>query len=40
MHIGDPTSYGNMLPPEEACQAINKAFANPKSHGYVPSCGK
>jgi hypothetical protein len=28
-----------MLPPAEASQAINEAFAKPTSHGYVPSCG-
>lgn len=40
MSLGDPTSYGNMLPPAEASEAINEAFAKPTSHGYVPSCGK
>ncbi len=38
--IGDPTSYGNMLPPIEARRAMNDAFEKPTSHGYTPSCGK
>ncbi|CAF1955039.1 unnamed protein product [Rotaria magnacalcarata] len=39
LSIGDPTTYGNMLPPTEASEAVNEAFAKPTSHGYVPACG-
>ncbi|CAM2714276.1 unnamed protein product [Rotaria socialis] len=39
LSIGDPTYYGNMLPPIEASEAVNEAFAKPTSHGYLPSCG-
>ncbi|CAF4713412.1 unnamed protein product, partial [Rotaria magnacalcarata] len=27
-----------MLPPTEASEAVNEAFAKPTSHGYVPAC--
>lgn len=40
MSLGDPTTYGNMLPPTEAMDAVNEAFSKKSAHGYVPACGK
>ena len=40
LSIGDPTHYGNMLPPVEALEAIVEAVQLPTSHGYAPSFGK
>jgi tyrosine aminotransferase len=40
LSIGDPTHYGNMLPPIEALEAIVEAVQLPTSHGYAPSFGK
>lgn len=39
LSIGDPTHYGNMLPPVEALEAIVEAVQLPTSHGYAPSFG-
>lgn len=39
LSIGDPTHYGNMLPPVEALEAIVDAVQSPTSHGYAPSFG-
>ncbi|CAF3575809.1 unnamed protein product [Rotaria socialis] len=39
LSIGDPTHYGNMLPPVEALEAILQAVQLPTSHGYPPSFG-
>ncbi len=40
LSIGDPTHYGNMLPPVEALEAIVEAVQLPTSHGYAPSFGR
>ena len=40
LSIGDPTHYGNMLPPIEALEAVIEALQLPTSHGYAPSFGK
>ena len=40
LSIGDPTHYGNMLPPVEALEAIVDAVQSPTSHGYAPSFGR
>lgn len=40
LSIGDPTHYGNMLPPIEGLEAIVQAVQLPTSHGYAPSFGK
>ncbi|CAF1190065.1 unnamed protein product [Adineta ricciae] len=39
LSIGDPTHYGNMLPPVEALEAIVEAVQLPTCHGYAPSFG-
>ncbi|CAF1289417.1 unnamed protein product [Adineta steineri] len=39
LSIGDPTHYGNMLPPVEALEAIIEAVQLPTCHGYAPSFG-
>jgi hypothetical protein len=39
LSIGDPTHYGNMLPPVEALEAIMEAVQLSTSHGYPPSFG-
>ncbi|CAF1051823.1 unnamed protein product [Rotaria sordida] len=39
LSIGDPTHYGNMLPPLEALEGILQSVQLPTSHGYVPSFG-
>ncbi|CAF1007375.1 unnamed protein product [Rotaria sp. Silwood1] len=39
LSIGDPTHYGNMLPPVEALEAIVQSVQLPTSHGYAPSFG-
>ena len=40
LSIGDPTHYGNMLPPVEALEAIVEAVQLPTSHGYAASFGE
>lgn len=40
LSIGDPTHYGNMLPPVEALEAIVEAVQQPTVHGYAPSFGE
>ena len=40
LSIGDPTHYGNMLPPIEALEAVADALQSPTAHGYAPSFGR
>ena len=40
LSIGDPTHYGNMLPPVEALEAVADALQSPTAHGYAPSFGR
>jgi len=39
LSLGDPTVYGNFLPPEELTEAIVKAVRGRQANGYTHSAG-
>ena len=39
LSIGDPTVFGNLLPPATAIDALGKLVTDCKSNGYAPSTG-
>ncbi|XP_045767178.1 tyrosine aminotransferase [Maniola jurtina] len=39
LSIGDPTTFGNLNPPEQVLQAIRESIELHKSRGYAPSKG-
>lgn len=39
LSIGDPTIFGNFLPPAEAVDAVRESLVSAKYNGYAPSSG-
>lgn len=39
MFLGDPTIFGNLVPPREVSDSVKKVIENGKSNGYAPSTG-
>lgn len=38
--LGDPTVFGNLLPPEEVLDAVHGSLQSQSYNGYAPSTGK
>ncbi|KYQ56763.1 Tyrosine aminotransferase [Trachymyrmex zeteki] len=39
LSIGDPTSFGNLIPPKEVIEAVQDSVASQLYNGYAPSIG-
>jgi len=38
--LGDPTTFGNLKPPQEVFDAVKESLDSVKFNGYAPSTGK